>query len=642
MNIRYGNGASVVVRARESLVHGEGKQLILLIQLKENVRDIMRNPEKVLNSLTVHSSKSDYKYERLYRILFNEEMFYVAYQNIYAKQGNLTPGTDGKTADQMSIGRIERLIASLKNETYFPHPAKRVYIPKKNGKKRPLGIPSFEDKLVQEVIKMVLEAIYEKRFENTSHGFRPKRSCHTALMSIRNTFTGTKWFIEGDIKGFFDNINHTVLVNTLQERISDDRFIRLIRKFLNAGYVEDWKFHKTYSGTPQGGIISPLLANIYLDKFDKYISEYIKSFDRGRCREQSTEYRGLCWKRYCITQNLKTETNNENIKQMIDEIRNIDREKRSIPASNAMDKKFRRLKYVRYADDFLIGVIGSKAESEQIKNEIAKYMREKLDLELSEEKTLITQAQKPAKFLGYDIFIRKSNDVKRDANGKLVRMFNSNIVLHINSETMRRKLKDYDVVKFNYSTGTEVWKPKARRNMRNMEAIGILMQYNAEIRGFYNYYSIAHNSASINSFYFIMKYSFCKTLAHKFGSTLRKVFKKYYHDKKIVIPYTDKKGKTKSVALYNDGFKRKESRRNAQCDNTPNSIFTKNPSLITRLKRNRCELCEAEGQTTMFQVRNLKTLKGDNEWERKMKQMNRKTLAVCNECDVKIHSKKQS
>jgi len=222
----------------------------------ENVRDIMRNPERVLNSLLEHSKISSYKFEKLYRLLFNEEMFYVAYQHIYAKTGNMTEGTDGKTIDEMSLSRIAKLICSLKSETYQPAPFRRTYIPKKNGM-RPLGISSFDDKLVQEVIRMILESIFEKQFENSSHGFRPRRSCHTALTQIQRNFTATKWFIESDIKGFFDNIDHDVLIVILKGRISDDRFLRLIRKFLNAGYVEDWTFHKTYSGTPQGGIVSP-------------------------------------------------------------------------------------------------------------------------------------------------------------------------------------------------------------------------------------------------------------------------------------------------------------------------------------------------------------------------------------------------
>ena len=220
----------------------------------------MRDSEKVLSSLAEHSSDLNYKFERIYRILFNEEMYARAYQNIGSKQGNSTRGTDGRTIDGMSMARIHSIIELLKDESYQPYPSKRIYIPKKNGKKRPLGIPSFDDKLVQEVIRMILEAIYEGHFEKCSHGFRPHRSCHTALASIQKGFTSMRWFVEGDIKGFFDNINHDIMIKILSERISDERFLRLIRKFLKAGYMENWKFHKTYSGTPQGGIVSPILA----------------------------------------------------------------------------------------------------------------------------------------------------------------------------------------------------------------------------------------------------------------------------------------------------------------------------------------------------------------------------------------------
>ena len=253
----------------------------------------MRNPENVLNSLQEHSAQSGYVYDRLYRNLFNREFFLQAYQNIYASQGNMTAGTDGKTIDAMSLERVDRLIAALKDESYQPKPSRRTYIPKKNGKLRPLGIPSIDDKLVQEVVRMLLESIYENSFEDTSHGFRPNKSCHTALRMIQNRFTRCKWFVEGDIKGFFDNIDHNVMIGILRKRIKDERFLRLIRKFLNAGYMEDNQVHQSYSGTPQGGIISPILANIYLDQFDKYMAEFKKRFDRGNKRAVNVEYRKL-------------------------------------------------------------------------------------------------------------------------------------------------------------------------------------------------------------------------------------------------------------------------------------------------------------------------------------------------------------
>lgn len=598
----------------------------------------MRNSENVLNILSEHSTDSEYKYERLYRNLFNEQMFYTAYQRIYAKQGNMTSGTDGKTIDQMSIQRIDNLIVSLKNETYKPHPAKRVYIPKKNGKKRPLGIPSFEDKLVQEVTRMILEAIYEGYFEYASHGFRPNKSCHTALTHIQKSFSGTKWFIEGDIKGFFDNINHVVLVKTLKERIADERFIRLIRKFLNAGYVEDWKFHKTYSGTPQGGLISPILANIYLDKFDKYMKEYAQSFDKGKERRGSTEYKRLENKRSRLVAKNKSEQNKSVREQLTDEIQKIEKEMINTPYGLNMDETFKRLKYVRYADDFLVGVIGSKAECMQIKANIAQYMSEQLKLELSEEKTLITHAQNPAKFLGYEIYVRKSQALKRNRNGVLRRPFNGRIILNVSNETVRRKLLDYDAVCIKQVKGKEVWKPKTRSYMIGMKPEDILAQYNAEIRGFYNYYSIANNISYLgNSFGFNMKYSMFKTIAQKQNMTMPQMIKKLRKGKDFIIPYIDKKGQKKVRVLYNEGFRRKTAKDYVQCDNIPNTNISPYPSLVERLKAERCELCGVEGKTVMHHVRTLKDLKGENEWEQQMLKKHRKTLAVCETCNAKIH-----
>ena len=599
----------------------------------------MEKSERVLKALSDHSQSSDYKYERLYRYLFSEEMFAVAYQRIYAKQGNMTPGTDGKTIDEMSLERIERLIVSLKDESYQPHPARRVYIPKKNGKKRPLGIPSFEDKLVQEVVRLLLEAIYEGHFEGTSHGFRPHRSCHTALGMIQKSFAGAKWFIEGDIKGFFDNIDHNVLISILRERISDERFLRLIRKFFNAGYVEDWKYNKTYSGTPQGGIISPILANIYLDKFDKYIKEYAAKFRKGDRRSINPEYWRLNNKKNRLKQKLQKTSDEQMRKNYLYEIAQLSKQMLSTPHKDAMDADFRRMQYVRYADDFLISVIGSKSECETIKADITQFMREQLKLELSDEKTLITHAQDKAKFLGYEIFIRKSDAVKRNRDGVLKRDFNGAVVLTLNSAVIQKKLTEYNALEVRNIDGKDIWWSKPRRYMTPMKPEDILAQYNAETRGLYNYYSLAANvSKECASFAFIMKMSMFKTLGWKLNTSARKVRQKYQKDKDFVIPYNDAKGKQKYRVFYNEGFKKRNAQFDVDYDKLPQTMYVPYPSLVERLKDGRCELCGKEGKVVMHHVRTLTKLKGNNEWEKLMLKRHRKTLVVCEDCNSMIQN----
>ena len=599
----------------------------------------MEKSERVLKALSDHSQSSDYKYERLYRYLFSEEMFAVAYQRIYAKQGNMTPGTDGKTIDEMSLERIERLIVSLKDESYQPHPARRVYIPKKNGKKRPLGIPSFEDKLVQEVVRLLLEAIYEGHFEGTSHGFRPHRSCHTALGMIQKSFVGAKWFIEGDIKGFFDNIDHNVLISILRERISDERFLRLIRKFLNAGYVEDWKYNKTYSGTPQGGIISPMLANIYLDKFDKYIKEYAAKFRKGDRRSINPEYWRLNNKKNWLKKKLQKTSDEQIRKSYLYEIAQLSKQMLSTPHKDAMDADFRRMQYVRYADDFLISVIGSKSECETIKADITQFMREQLKLELSDEKTLITHAQDKAKFLGYEIFIRKSDAVKRNKDGVLKRDFNGAVVLTLNSAVIQKKLTEYNALEVRNIDGKDIWWSKPRRYMTPMKPEDILAQYNAETRGLYNYYSLAANvSKECASFAFIMKMSMFKTLGWKLNTSARKVRQKYQKDKDFVIPYNDAKGKQKYRVFYNEGFKKRNAQFDVDYDKLPQTMYVPYPSLVERLKDGRCELCGKEGKVVMHHVRTLTKLKGNNEWEKLMLKRHRKTLVVCEDCNSMIQN----
>lgn len=604
----------------------------------------MRNPINVLSSYQKHSSDRSYTFERVYRNLYNRELFLLAYQNIYTAPGNMTPGSDGKTIDAMSLSRIDKLIASLKDESYQPQPSRRTYIPKKNGKLRPLGIPSFDDKLVQECVRLLLEAIYEGRFSNQSHGFRPGRSCHTALSQIQTCFSGVKWFVEGDIKGFFDNIDHNIMVEILAERIHDQKFLRLIRKFLRAGYLEDWTFHNTYSGTPQGGIISPILANIYLDKLDWYMEQLKAGFDRGKKRKTTFLANYYARNTTRLRKELRETQNPEEREQRIaQELRRMELERQTVPYFEPFDPNYRRLQYVRYADDFLIGVIGSKEDALEIKRKVREFTGSVLHLELSEEKTLITHSAKRARFLGYDIFVRRSKATKRNKLGHLRRHLNGTVCLELPMEVMRKKLLDYGAMTIERTVyGKENWKAKARYFLKDNDDLEILDQYNSEIRGFRNYYRIANNSAAAGSFGYIMQYSMFKTFATKYRTSMRKAIGKLRIGKNFGVRFTDSKGRNKTRLFYHDGFARQPALRNGAVDNIPNTVkHSAKTSLVKRLSAGQCELCgKTDCEIEIHHVRKLKDLKGKSYWERFMIARNRKTLALCTDCHRNLHAGK--
>src|SRR6266567_1048028 len=282
----------------------------------------------------------------LYRQLYNPMLYLRAYGRIYANDGAMTAGSTPETADAMTLSTITRIIDDLRHERYRWTPVRRTYVPKKNGKKRALGLPTWTDKLLQEVIRSLLEAYYEPQFSEASHGFRPQRGCHTALSEIRSGWRGMHWFIEGDIKACFDQLNHSVLLDILAEKIHDNRFLRLIRHLLQAGYLEDWRYHATYSGSPQGGVVSPILANIYLDKLDHYIEkELLPAYTQGERRNVNPAYHRI--------QNRVVSLKK---KGKYAQAQQVKRQLRALPARDPNDAHFRRLKYVRYADDTLLGL----------------------------------------------------------------------------------------------------------------------------------------------------------------------------------------------------------------------------------------------------------------------------------------------
>lgn len=607
----------------------------------------MMIPRVILDNLTKKSSKEEkYQHQRLYRNLYNKEFFFDAYSNIYAKQGNMTKGTDGKTIDGMSIQRIESLIEELKDESYQPNPSNRIYIDKKGStNKRPLGIPSVDDKLVQEVLRNILEAIYEPVFTDTSHGFRANKSCHSALKQIQTNFTGVKWFVEGDIKGFFDNIDHHILINLLRKRIKDEKFINLIWKFLKAGYLEEWKFHNTFSGTPQGGIISPILSNIYLNELDMYMKRYAESFNKGKKRKRTHEYRALEW------QLTKLKISDETWKTMNEpektehqkKIKELYKIRNNMTATDPFDQDFKRVLYTRYADDFLIGVIGSKADAEKIKNDIKNFLYKELNLELSEQKTLITHAtKKKARFLSYDITLSVSKQAKRDKNGKLQRHNSAKVMLYVPKEKWVGKLVEKNMVRMKGNH----WIALHRKSLTSYDDLEIISIYDSELRGFYEYYKIANNASVINKMAYFVEYSMYKTFASKYKTSMTQVIDKFSVNGIFTIKYETKTG-IKHKRLISSFVRKDKSKFNSTIDTIPNTqVYKGRTSLISRLEAKDCEWCGAtDVELEIHHVRKLKDLKNKKniaKWEEHMIARNRKNLALCatnqgNDCHRKLH-----
>lgn len=607
----------------------------------------MRNPTDVLNSLNKQSKDPTYRFQRLYRNLYNPEFYLLAYKNIYTNEGSMTPGVDGETLDGMSSPRIERIIGALRDRSYSPNPARRTYIAKKNSKKqRPLGIPSGDDKLVQEVVRMILESIYEPTFSDQSHGFRPKRSCHTALEQLQRTFAGINWFVEGDIQACFDSFDHHVLIDILRRRIDDEAFIALMWKFLKAGYMEQWQYHKTYCGTPQGSGISPILANIYLHELDTHMKEYKAGFVKGNRlnRKVNPVYNKLNaevqrYKRQCA-EDWHTLTEAEK-KERAGVLRRLRERQRSVPSKLFRDESYKNLQYVRYADDFLVGIIGSKEDAETLKADLAAFLKEKLNLTLSAEKTKITHSTDRARFLGYDISISKSQEITK-RQGKKVKGYSGAVKLYVPHEKWESKLLEYGAIRIKKDniTQKEHWKAIHRPKLINRRDIEILTKYNSEVRGLYNYYSLACNICAIGKFASLMHYSMLKTFANKYRTTANKMKARYLKNGRFTVIYPTKGG-TKESVFFKGPFVRKDRPNVVQVDVLPTyKRYDKPNRLAVKLRAKTCELCgEYTNDVEIHQVKRLKDLTGQSEWETVMLKNHRKTLAVCPACHREIHAK---
>jgi group II intron reverse transcriptase/maturase len=423
----------------------------------------MQNAETVLDVLRERGRKG-LPLEGIYRQLFNPQLYLLAYGRIYSNKGSMTPGPDAETADGMTLAKIERIIDAVRHERFRFRPVRRRYIPKKDGKQRPLGLPSWSDKLLGEVIRLLLEAYYEPQFSDCSHGYRPGRGCHTALREVANTWTGTSWFVEGDISQCFDRLDHQVTLATLGEKVHDSRLLRLIGQMLRAGYLEDWVWNATLSGAPQGGVLSPCLSNIYLDRLDTFVETIlIPGYNRGVLRRHNPEYQRV---QYALA---KARVRGDHAA-----VRVLRKQQRSLPSHDPQDPGYRRLRYVRYADDILLGFTGPKAEAEEIKRRLGQFLREDLKLELSEHKTLITHAStSAARFLGYEITAQHDN--RKQTAGR--RSVNGQIRLRVPMDVIKAKCSQY----------MKRGQPADRSALMNEEDHAIINRYAAEYRGIVQY-----------------------------------------------------------------------------------------------------------------------------------------------------------
>ncbi|MDQ3929246.1 MAG: reverse transcriptase domain-containing protein [Chloroflexota bacterium] len=566
---------------------------------------------------------------QLYRLLYNPTLHVLAYERLKSKPGNMTPGSDGKTLDGFSRTAIQTSIALLRTEHYQPTPVRRVYIPKTKGW-RPLGVPSPRDKLIQECVRLILEAIYEPTFHDNSHGFRPGRSCHTALESLRRNWVGTKWVLKVDIAECFERIDHHRLLDILREKIDDDRFLNLIRKFLTAGYLENWIYHQTYSGTPQGSVLSPILTNVYLAKLDHHLADLCQRYSQGQTRKFNAAHGTLLRHRQqVLAHGASTPTART---QLQAELQNLNRRILETPVYDYHDPTYTRVKFLRYADDVIVGIIGPKALAEQVKDELATFLHDSLKLELNHQKTrIIHLATEKARFLGYEFKTARARLRRRNLRHKgspynvvqTVKTGSGNILLLVPLRDLSKKLQKYMVK----------GQPASIHGYANQPADHIVDHYNGVIRGWYNYYQLAVNVCSLNYARYVLLYSLAKTLAEKERTTVGHIFTKYGRN------ITVRKPTGRTTQFFTQPLTQVKRARVSpvELDLQPQWGPRRTQSRLL----DQCAICGSPTTVEMHHVRHIRKrgtrVRGFTLY---LAALNRKQLPVCQPCHRDIHAGK--
>jgi group II intron reverse transcriptase/maturase len=584
--------------------------------------------------LTIHQQRGSkgLPLQRVYKQLFNPELFLRAYGKIYRNAGAMTKGATTETVDGMCLKKIQGIIDRLRQERHDWTPVRRLEIPKPKGGTRPLGIPTWSDKLVQEVLRTLLEPYYEQRFSSHSHGFRPKRGCHSALHEIRKTWKGTVWFIEGDIKGCYDNFDHAVMLAIIQRNIHDGRLVRLIENLLKAGYMEDWRYCDNLSGTPQGGIISPLLANIYLNELDRFVEDtLLPTYTKGKRRLDNPEYT-----------NLRTQIAVAQRREDPDEVKRLKRERRKLMAVAPRDPDYRRLRYIRYADDFLLGLVGPRKEAEEIRQRLGEFLEQQLKLTLSAEKTLITHASDDkAKFLGYEVKVTRCETLISE-NGR--RTTNGNIALLMPRQVVT-KYRD------RYSRNGKI---VHRTDLTSETDYTIIQRYQGVLQGLYNFYCMAINVGNTKRMTYLkqmLEISLTKTLACKFKCKVSDIYRRYavkVLERKRLRVVIQRPDKEPLVATFGGiSFERIPKGMGVvdfRFELAWHKPANRRSEVVQRLLAGKCELCGIEGAPVqVHHIRKLADIDRPGRrpkacWEKIMSARKRKTLVACEDCHRTIHA----